>query len=96
MDLRVQPSTEWHQGSCATESMTVTRCDKESATPALCDFALLLIILVSQVCFLTLSLCQVEFIHHLQRIIKSNSHSVNKKYANICMERRKAFLRLGK
>lgn len=94
--LRAQPSTEWHQESCATGSMTVTRCDKESGTPALCDFALLLIILVAQVCFLTPSLHQIEFIHNLQLIIKNNSCSVNKKFAKVCMEGRKALLSLVK
>lgn len=90
--LRVQPSTEWHQENRAT----VTRCDKESATPALCDFALLLVILAAQVCFLTPSLHQIEFIHNLQLIIKNNSCSVNKKFAKVCMEGRKALLSLVK
>lgn len=72
--------------------MTMTRCDKENAIPAPCDFALLLTILVSQILFLTLSLHQLKFIHDLQQIIKNNSNSVNKKNVKVCMEGKRLFI----
>jgi len=71
--------------------MTMTRCDKENAIPAPCDFALLFIIFVSQILLLTLTLHQIEFIHDLQQILKNNSNCVNKKCVEVCMEEKRPF-----